>query len=190
MAFARAGRVEIHFTVANVTVPGRVVFAIGWRDSTSMKEPHAALERPEPAPRSIPVQVFASNGEGAWDPRGASVAFSIKPHFYGCRCLPRCRARVLRRARGDRPRADPRPRAHAAQLADRVAERTIELGRERDAARDAAQARSAFLATMSHEIRTPMNGVIGMADMLLDTADDAEQRDWPVIAALGARTCW
>ncbi|RAK64300.1 ATP-binding protein [Phenylobacterium kunshanense] len=36
----------------------------------------------------------------------------------------------------------------------------------REAAAEASQARSAFLATMSHEIRTPMNGVLGMARLL------------------------
>ncbi len=34
----------------------------------------------------------------------------------------------------------------------------------------ASNAKSEFLAHMSHEIRTPMNGVIGVADLLLETA--------------------
>jgi len=55
-------------------------------------------------------------------------------------------------------------------------EAEAEIMQARDAAEAAAKAKASFLAAMSHEIRTPMNGVVGMVDLLQQTAMNDDQR--------------
>ncbi|MGE3773325.1 MAG: ATP-binding protein, partial [Gammaproteobacteria bacterium] len=52
----------------------------------------------------------------------------------------------------------------------------VSLDEARAAAERLARTKSEFLAVMSHEIRTPMNGVLGMTELLIDSALDDTQR--------------
>lgn len=71
-------------------------------------------------------------------------------------------------------------RPHTLMSLDDVS-RSRELERELTVARDAAvalaQTKSDLLANTSHEIRTPLTAILGLADILLDSTLDPDQRE-------------
>ena len=88
------------------------------------------------------------------------------------RALEGSNAEIVREAQ-ERARAQQEVMRLNEQLEQRVDERTLqlalanaELANAIDEARNANQAKSAFLSSMSHELRTPLNAILGFAQIL------------------------
>ena len=129
-----------------------------------------------PEDRDLALDNFAKHLADASHPYDQIVRYR---HRDGGTVWVRCRGLAVRNEKGEPIRL---LGCHTDVTALKRAEEDLrsqaaELREAKDAAERANQAKSIFLANISHEIRTPLNGVIGMTELLGETALTPVQHD-------------
>jgi PAS domain S-box-containing protein len=102
---------------------------------------------------------------GAYSPDDLDIAQSMADQL----AIAIENARLFQKARqeiAERQRAEVALEEERALLAQRVAERTMDLMAANEELARAARLKDEFLASMSHELRTPLTAVLGMVEVL------------------------
>src|SRR5205085_1464213 len=82
---AGTGKIDLHYTANSLLIPKRVRFKYrmegfdrDWVDAGTERTAHYT----NLSPRSYTFRVIACNDDGVWNETGASLAFTLQPHYY------------------------------------------------------------------------------------------------------------
>ena len=132
-------------------------------------------------PGDYTFRVKGTNSDGLWNETGATLGITITPPFWQTWWFRIMAVSLLAGAVlgvfSMRLRVVENQKR---RLESQVQERTQELHATMDelqlakeAAEDANQAKSVFLANISHELRTPLNAILGFSQLMIRSADIA-----------------